>query len=43
MTMADGCDDAGQIPELAGLVERGAVLAAASRYCAGGAGRQAAR
>jgi len=36
VTMADGCDDAGQIPELAGLVERGAVLAAASRYCAGG-------
>lgn len=36
VTMADGCDDAGQIDELAGLVEGGAVLAAASRYSKGG-------
>jgi glycosyltransferase involved in cell wall biosynthesis len=36
VTMADGSDDASQIAELAGLVRRGAVLAAASRYCTGG-------
>jgi dolichol-phosphate mannosyltransferase len=36
VTMADGSDDAGQIGELAGLVQRGAVVAAASRYCPGG-------
>lgn len=36
VTMADGCDDAGQIGDLVALVERGAVVAAASRYCAGG-------
>ncbi len=32
VTMADGCDDAGQIGPLARLVERGVVIAAASRY-----------
>jgi glycosyltransferase involved in cell wall biosynthesis len=32
VTMADGCDDAMQIDELARLVERGVVIAAASRY-----------
>jgi dolichol-phosphate mannosyltransferase len=36
VTMADGSDDAGQIGELAGLVEGGAVVAAASRYAPGG-------
>jgi dolichol-phosphate mannosyltransferase len=36
VTMADGCDDARQIDDLAGLVERGVVVAAASRYMAGG-------
>jgi hypothetical protein len=34
--MADGCDDARQIDELTRLVERGVVVAAASRYMAGG-------
>jgi glycosyltransferase involved in cell wall biosynthesis len=32
VTMADGCDDARQIDELTMLVERGVVIAAASRY-----------
>jgi glycosyltransferase involved in cell wall biosynthesis len=32
VTMADGCDDAEQIDTLAKLVERGVVVAAASRY-----------
>ncbi len=36
VTMADGSDDAGQIEALAGLVEGGAAVAAASRYTAGG-------
>ncbi len=36
VTMADGCDDAGQIDDLVRLVERGVVVAAASRYMAGG-------
>jgi glycosyltransferase involved in cell wall biosynthesis len=36
VTMADGCDDASQIDQLARLVERGFVVAAASRYMAGG-------
>jgi dolichol-phosphate mannosyltransferase len=36
VTMADGCDDARQIDELARLVEGGAAVAAASRYTAGG-------
>lgn len=36
VTMADGCDDARQIDELAFLVERGAAVAAASRYMPGG-------
>jgi dolichol-phosphate mannosyltransferase len=36
VTMADGSDDPRQIDELARLVERGVVVAAASRYCAGG-------
>jgi glycosyltransferase involved in cell wall biosynthesis len=36
VTMADGCDDARQIDELARLVERGVAVAAASRYMAGG-------
>jgi hypothetical protein len=36
VTMADGSDDPGQIDELALLVEQGAVVAAASRYAAGG-------
>jgi dolichol-phosphate mannosyltransferase len=34
--MADGSDDAGQVDELARLVERGVAVAAASRYMAGG-------
>ena len=34
--MADGCDDPRQIDELARLVERGVVVAAASRYMPGG-------
>jgi glycosyltransferase involved in cell wall biosynthesis len=36
VTMADGCDDAGQIDQLTRLVERGVVVAAASRYARGG-------
>lgn len=36
VSMADGCDDASQIDELARLVERGVVIAAASRYMPGG-------
>ena len=36
VTMADGCDDAEQIDQLARLVERGVVVAAASRYSSGG-------
>lgn len=36
ITMADGCDDAQQIDDLARLVERGVVVAAASRYSRGG-------
>jgi dolichol-phosphate mannosyltransferase len=36
VTMADGCDDPRQIDELARLVDRGVVVAAASRYMAGG-------
>lgn len=36
VTMADGCDDPRQIDDLVKLVERGVVVAAASRYMAGG-------
>lgn len=36
VTMADGCDDPSQIDQLARLVERGVVIAAASRYMRGG-------
>lgn len=36
VTMADGCDDPQQIDELARLIERGVVVAAASRYMRGG-------
>jgi glycosyltransferase involved in cell wall biosynthesis len=36
VTMADGCDDPAQIDQLARLVERGVVVAAASRYMMGG-------
>jgi dolichol-phosphate mannosyltransferase len=36
VTMADGCDDPRQIDDLILLVERGVVVAAASRYMAGG-------
>ncbi len=36
ITMADGCDDPTQIDELTRLIERGVVVAAASRYMAGG-------
>lgn len=36
VTMADGCDDPEQIDDLVRLVERGVVVAAASRYMAGG-------
>lgn len=36
VTMADGCDDPQQIDPLVRLVERGVVVAAASRYCRGG-------
>jgi len=36
VTMADGCDDPRQIDDLTQLVERGVVVAAASRYMAGG-------
>ena len=36
VTMADGSDDPEQIDELCKLVERGVVVAAASRYMSGG-------
>jgi dolichol-phosphate mannosyltransferase len=36
VTMADGSDDASQVDELARLVRRGVVIAAASRYMKGG-------
>jgi len=36
VTMADGCDDPRQVDELTRLVERGVVVAAASRYMPGG-------
>ena len=36
VTMADGCDDPQQIDDLVRLVERGVVIAAASRYSHGG-------
>jgi glycosyltransferase involved in cell wall biosynthesis len=36
VTMADGCDDPYQVDALARLVERGVVVAAASRYMRGG-------
>ena len=36
VTMADGCDDPRQIDQLTRLVERGVVVAAASRYMPGG-------
>ena len=36
VTMADGCDDPHQIDDLTRLVERGVVVAAASRYARGG-------
>jgi len=36
VTMADGCDDAKQIDDLTRLVERGVVVACASRYARGG-------
>jgi dolichol-phosphate mannosyltransferase len=36
VTMADGCDDPRQIEDLVLLVQRGVVVAAASRYMAGG-------
>jgi dolichol-phosphate mannosyltransferase len=36
VTMADGSDDVSQIDNLAALIEQGSVLAAASRYAAGG-------
>lgn len=36
VTMADGCDDPEQIDTLAKLVERGVVIACASRYSRGG-------
>jgi dolichol-phosphate mannosyltransferase len=36
VTMADGCDDPRQIDELVRLIDRGVVVAAASRYMAGG-------
>ena len=32
VTMADGCDDPQQIDQMVRLVERGVVIAAASRY-----------
>ena len=37
VTMADGSDDPTQVDELARLIERGVVVAAASRYMPGGA------
>ena len=36
VTMADGCDDPQQIDDLVRLIERGVVVASASRYMAGG-------
>ena len=36
VTMADGCDDPGQIDQLTRLVERGVVVASASRYARSG-------
>lgn len=36
VTMADGCDDPSQIDQLAKLVERGVVVASASRYARSG-------
>ena len=36
MTMADGCDDPFQIDQLTRLVDRGVVVAAASRYARSG-------
>lgn len=36
VTMADGCDDTTQIDDLTRLVERGVVIACASRYARGG-------
>jgi len=36
VTMADGCDDPSQVDALVRLVERGCVVAAASRYMPGG-------
>jgi glycosyltransferase involved in cell wall biosynthesis len=36
VTMADGCDDPRQVEELAHLVQRGVVIASASRYMPGG-------
>lgn len=36
VTMADGCDDPSQVDDLAKLVQRGVVIAAASRYMPGG-------
>jgi hypothetical protein len=36
VTMSDGCDDPRQIDDLVRLVERGVVVAAASRYMPGG-------
>jgi dolichol-phosphate mannosyltransferase len=36
VTMADGCDDPDQITQLTKLVERGVVIACASRYSKGG-------
>ena len=36
VTMADGCDDPQQIDQMVRLVERGVVIAAASRYSRGG-------
>ena len=36
VTMADGCDDPQQIDQFTRLVERGVVVAAASRYSKGG-------
>ena len=36
VTMADGCDDPQQIDQMVRLVERGVVIAAASRYPRGG-------
>lgn len=36
VTMADGCDDASQVDPLVRLVERGVVIACASRYVRGG-------